>query len=101
MFVIAVILSPPELLCSAGTTRISCTWTQPITDTVTNYLLSWNYNGPCTVDAQSFLLERSARSYVFQGLQEGGDYDVSLFAVNGVDQGPRAMISVNTDILGE
>ena len=67
---------------------------------MTNYLLSWHYTGPCTIDAQSFLLEGTARSHVLHGLQEGGNYYVSLFAVSGVSQGPTATVSVTTEIIG-
>ena len=90
----------PELLCSAATTEISCTWSQPSQETVTNYLLSWHYTGPCTIDAQSFLLEGTTRFRELQNLQEGGHYDVSLNALNGGSQGPAATVSVTTQIEG-
>lgn len=60
--------------------------------------MTWDYVGPCEPDAQSFLLDGSAREYILMNLEEGGNYEVSLIAVNSIQQGPPVKVSISTEI---
>lgn len=90
----------PGLSCSAEATTIDCTWSQPSTDSVTNYLFSWRYLGPCDADTQSFFLDAGARAHSVMNLEEGGEYVVSLIAMNNVGQSPEADVAVTTQSTG-
>lgn len=92
--------SPENLQCQPAPTTLRCSWSQPTSGNVINYLLSWRYRGPCEETSQSFLLSPEARNRLLQGLEEGGDYEVSIFAVNQVGQGPIASIRVSTPATG-
>jgi len=92
----------PALICAAiGTQVINCSWTKAAAETVNHYLLTWNYVGPCNPDSQSFLLQGSDRQLVLNDLEEGGNYDISLLAVNSLQRGPAAKVSVSTAMASE
>lgn len=89
-----------NLSCSATSSTITCTWSQPATDTLINYLLSWRYTGPCDADTQSFLLSGQDRNHTLRDLEEGGLYMVMIYAVNSVGRGPTASVQVDTENSG-
>ena len=88
--------APGEFQCSATVSTISCTWSQPEADMVLNYLLSWEYTGPCDPDSQSFLLSGQDRSHTLSDLEEGGMYTVNIYAVNSVGRGLISSDQVST-----
>ena len=91
---------PEEFQCSATSNSISCFWEQSTSDTVTNYLLSLRYIEPCDTNTQSFILDRSTRNYMLNGLEEGGLYNIMLNAVNAIGSGLTATIQVATENAG-
>lgn len=92
---------PEDLQCSSTASTISCSWSQPATDVVTNYLLSWDYTGPCDTDSQSFLLSGLDRNYTLRDLEEGGTFKIILYAINSVGPGPNAEFQVTTEGTGK
>ena len=97
-----VLLSMPALTCAAsGTEVINCSWTKPAAEIVNNYLLTWNYLGPCNPDSQSFLQQGSDRELELTNLEEGGNYEISLMAINSLQRGPAAKVSVSTSMASE
>lgn len=91
---------PEEFQCSATSNSISCLWEQSASDTVTNYLLSLRYVRPCDTNTQSFILDRNSRNHTLNELEEGGVYNIMLYAVNTVGQGPTAISQVATENAG-
>lgn len=96
----AVILPsiPMGLQCSATVSTITCTWSQ--VDTVTNYLITWLYTGPCDRDTQSFLLSGQDRNHTLRDLEEGGMFQIMLYAMNSAGRGPTVIFIVSTDSIG-
>lgn len=92
--------TPMGFQCSATATTINCTWSQPVSDTVTNYLIAWQYIGPCDADTQSFLLSGQDRNHILRDLEEGGSFIITLYAVNSAGRGPTATVLVATDSTG-
>lgn len=91
---------PQDFECVVDMSTAQCTWSQPAADSITNFFLSWRYDGPCSPDTQSFLLESEVRSYSLGGLEEGGDYTIRLYAINSVGAGPTASVQVSTPANG-
>jgi hypothetical protein len=63
---------------------------------VANYLISWEYTGPCSIDTQSFLLGGEDTSRELVDLEEAGVFIVRLFALNSAGRGPAAESRVQT-----
>ncbi len=89
-------------MCDAiDSNSVNCTWTKPDRETVVSYLLTWNYVGPCSPDTQSFLLQGSERRSLLTNLENGGNYEVSVIAVNSREQGPPAKVLISTQSASE
>ncbi len=93
-------ITPEPFQCLSTANTINCTWGQPNSDRVANYLLTWRYTGPCETDSRSFLLDRDVRSHVLENLEEGGNYNVVLTPMNSLGGGTAATAEITTESAG-